>query len=151
MPTVENVENKIAKIETFEVRIKRESDGRDVRGDRDNLPTFKRQRAMKGFTTVAHWRRVRFDSMYPGFDVDVLYADGTIAAGQTRLTTVRDTYYEGLTDHATALADRASQRGNRRRRTRGVRMSAAIAVRAQDVASRRRRYVRSCAGLRRRV
>jgi hypothetical protein len=63
MPTVENVEKKIAKIETFEVRIKRESDGRDVRGDRENLPTFKRQRAVKGTATVAHWRRVRFDSM----------------------------------------------------------------------------------------
>ena len=94
MPTVENVEKKIARVETFEVRIKREIDGRDVRSDRENLPTFKRQRAMKGTATVAHWRRVRFDSMYPGFDVDVLYADGTTAAGQTRLTTARDTYYD---------------------------------------------------------
>ena len=58
------------------------------------MPTFKRQRAMKGSSTVAHWRRVCFDSMFPGFAVDVLYADGTIAAGNTRLTTVRDTYYE---------------------------------------------------------
>lgn len=93
MPTVENVEKRIAKIETFKVRIKREMDGRDVRSDRENLPTFKRERAMKGTATVAHWRRTRFDSMYPGFGVDVLYADGTVAAGQARLTTVRDSYY----------------------------------------------------------
>ena len=74
MPTVENVEKKIAKVETFNVTIRRELDGSNVRGDRENMPTFKRQRAMKGSSTVAHWRRVRFDSMFPGFAVDVLYA-----------------------------------------------------------------------------
>lgn len=92
MPTVENVEKRIAKIEGFEVTIRR--DGRNVRGDRENLPTFRRQRAMKGGATVAQWKRVRFNQMFPGFEVDVHHADGSVAAGQSRLWSVRDTYLD---------------------------------------------------------
>jgi len=49
---------------------------------------------MKGVATVAGWKEVRFRQMYTGFEVNVLKADGSVAPGNTRLTTVRGTYLD---------------------------------------------------------
>jgi acyl-coenzyme A synthetase/AMP-(fatty) acid ligase len=43
---------------------------------------------------VSEWKKGRFKKSYPGYDVDVLDADGEPAKGQTKLGTVRDTYNE---------------------------------------------------------
>lgn len=68
----------------------RHLDGRDVRGDRQQIPTYRYERALKGSANVKHWREARFLPHYPGFLVDVLRADGQAAHGSTLLSTLRD-------------------------------------------------------------
>ncbi len=93
MPLMENVEKKIFKIEGFEVRFHHEA-GRDIRDDKANVPQYPYERALKNTKTVAGWRSGRFASRYPGYTVKVYTADGTEAAGNTRLSSVRDTYLD---------------------------------------------------------
>ena len=64
-------------------------DGRDVRGDKQHTPGYKFQRRMAGSKTVKEWRDGRFRKTYPGYDVEVLTADGRVAHGRTLLDTLR--------------------------------------------------------------
>lgn len=41
--------------------------------------------------TVGDWKN-KFQSQFPGYDTIVYKNDGSIANGQTKLATVRDTY-----------------------------------------------------------
>ncbi|HEX3468065.1 MAG TPA: hypothetical protein VHT05_08325 [Candidatus Elarobacter sp.] len=92
MPKVGSIELKIARVESFQVRI-RYPGGADVRADRQGLPSWPYERAARDAWTVADWRDGRFCNLYPGFDIDVLDGDGeVVTAGQTRLETVRDSY-----------------------------------------------------------
>jgi hypothetical protein len=93
MPMFKSVERKIANVEGFEVTI-RTADGRDIRGDKEGLPSYPYQLAAKHDFTVAQWRESRFKKLYLGFDVAVWMADGTEANGGVRLATVRDSYHE---------------------------------------------------------
>jgi hypothetical protein len=93
MPLMENVEKKIFKIEGFEVRVHHES-GRDIRDDKANVPQYPYKRALKNTKTVAGWRTGRFANRYPGYTVKVYTADGSEAAGNTRLSSLRDTYLD---------------------------------------------------------
>lgn len=91
MTKVKNIEKKIYDVEGFEVVIKH--DGKDVRGD-SNLPNqYKAQKMSKNSFSVREWKD-KFKSQYAGYDVDVLKADGSKASGQTKLSTVRDTYLD---------------------------------------------------------
>jgi hypothetical protein len=93
MPLVKNVEKRIWDLEGFAVRILH-LDGRDVRGDRTGLPLYPYQYPAKNDTSVEVWKRERFRRAYPGFEVEILDCDGNSVHGNTRLGTVRDTYYE---------------------------------------------------------
>jgi hypothetical protein len=93
MSKVKRVEKQIWDIEGFAVCILYE-DGRDVRGDRSDLPMYTFTNAAKNDMTVAEWRETRFKKVFPGFDVTVLDASGYQVHGATKLGTVRDTYYE---------------------------------------------------------
>ena len=93
MPKVGRVELRISQIEGFLVKIQH-LDGRDVRSDRSGMPGWPYERAAKDSWTVAEWKRERFNTVYPGFDVDVLDGDRNIVAGQTRLESVRDSYLD---------------------------------------------------------
>jgi hypothetical protein len=66
--------------------------GRDVRGDKKNLPPYPFSRAMKNSATVRKWKDHRFAGCYPGFSVDVVASNGSAAHGRTLLSTVRDKY-----------------------------------------------------------
>lgn len=68
-------------------------DGVDVRGDKQLPAQYDdySHRAPGGLTVEA-WRRVRFRTRFPGYDVKVVNADGSQAHGRTLLRTVRDTY-----------------------------------------------------------
>jgi hypothetical protein len=96
MATVRFAEGRIAAVEGFVVHFRYEgpakAKGRDVRGDRRNVPTYPYRRAAPGETTVAAWAGGRFRKAYPGFGVDVLDGRGQRATGQTLLRTVRATY-----------------------------------------------------------
>ena len=51
-------------------------DGRDIRGDRQDLPMYSFSVAAKNDMTVADWKEKRFHKCFPGFDVTVLDAGG---------------------------------------------------------------------------
>ena len=87
------MELRISQIEGFRVAVQH-LHGANVRSDRAGLPAWPYERAAKDSWTVDKWKRERFALRYPGFNVEVLDADGNAVAGQTRLETVRDTYAE---------------------------------------------------------
>jgi hypothetical protein len=89
MATVERVERQIAKVEGFNVRIRHGRDNRDVRGDKTGIPGYDYKRRLGGARNVKDWREGRFARRYPGYAVDVLKEDGTVAHGGTLLDNVR--------------------------------------------------------------
>ena len=91
MATVRAVERQIERVEGFRVAI-RHPDGRNVRGDRMHMPTYRFQRAMADAANVRAWRDGRFRSRYPGFEVVVVGRDGRDVHGATLLGTVRAEY-----------------------------------------------------------
>jgi len=93
MALVKNVEKRIWDIEGFDVVI-RHADRRDMRGDRTGIPMYDFSRMAKGTMTVNSWRQQRFNSNYAGLEADVLDGGGDPVAGNTRLSTVRDSYSE---------------------------------------------------------
>ena len=89
MPLIKNVEKRIYNIEGFEVIIL--CNGKNVRDDA-SLPTqYYAERMTRNSFSVSDFRE-KFQKQYPGYCVDVLKSDGTKASGQTKLSTVRDTY-----------------------------------------------------------
>ena len=94
MASVERVEKSIQKIERFRVRILYSTPGpakgRNVRGDRTNVKTYRYQRAAPSDWTVNEWIEKRFEAEYPGFAVDVLNDDDTVVHGRKRLRSVRE-------------------------------------------------------------
>lgn len=80
MPKLEFVEKSICKVEGFTVRFRHATPGtakgRDVRGDKSNLPSYSYQRIAAGTQTVAAWIGTRFAKSYPGFAVEVLDGSG---------------------------------------------------------------------------
>jgi hypothetical protein len=91
MSTVANVERKIRRVEGFRIRILHLR-GADVRGDRSGLPQYSYHRAADSHITVETWKETRFRPSYPGFEVDVLDRRGNSMQGNTKLSTVRETY-----------------------------------------------------------
>lgn len=91
MPKVKNIEKKIYDVEGFEVTIRH--DGKDVRGDMIMPVQYQGERMTRNSFSVSEWKG-KFNKQYPGYEVDVLKNDGTKASGQTKLSTVRDTYLE---------------------------------------------------------
>ena len=85
---MEAVERRISHVEGFPVTI-RHPDGRNVRGDRTRMPQYRFRRALSDGANVAAWKEGRFQPTYPGFEVDVLGADGRRVHGATLLGTVR--------------------------------------------------------------
>lgn len=91
MPMIKRVEKQIWDVEGFAIRFLWPT-GVDVRGDKQNIPSYPFERAAKHDLTVESWKAARFRPTYPGFDVEVLTADDVAAQGNTRLYTVRDSY-----------------------------------------------------------
>jgi len=98
MPMVKNVEKKIWDIQEFDVRFKT-LDGKDVRGDKRDMPQYPRKVKSKNDMTVSEWKG-GFRKLYPGYDVDVLDGNGDPVHGSTKLGTVRDSYNDSDEDDA---------------------------------------------------
>jgi hypothetical protein len=88
MPLLSYVEKKIREIEGFSVTI-RHSDGRNMRSDRDGIPTYPYERGARNDWTVATWKQQRFYPTYPGFEVDVQDSSGQPVHGNTLVGTLR--------------------------------------------------------------
>ena len=93
MPLLKNVERKIWDTEGFAVAIKYPT-GRDIRGDKDRIPMYPFDRMARNALTVAAWKEQRFSPSYVGFEVDVFDGSGYVVAGNTLLSTVRDSYVD---------------------------------------------------------
>ncbi|HSN68405.1 MAG TPA: hypothetical protein VLV48_04115 [Thermoanaerobaculia bacterium] len=91
MPTIEWVERQVQRVEGFAIRFLWPT-GIDVRGDKQNIPSYPFERGARNDETVEQWKASRFRPTYPGFDVEVLTADRSAAQGNTRLFTVRDSF-----------------------------------------------------------
>ena len=93
MPKASFVEKHIWDVEGFEVEITQTVDGKekDVRGDKVLPKQYAANKASKNSFTVAQWKE-KFQYQFPGYGVNVLNADGSKARGNTKLSTVRDTY-----------------------------------------------------------
>lgn len=95
MPKTSVVERKIWETEGFWVIITQNVGGkeRNLRGDKLLPKQYKAIKASKNAFTVAQWR-AKFRLQFPGYDVKVLYADGSVARGNTKLSTVRGSYIQ---------------------------------------------------------
>ncbi len=91
MPKVKFVENKIRRIEGFEVKI-RHRDGKDVRSDMEGLPTYDFERAANSAISVSDWIDSRFNPYFAGFNIEVVYPNGEKVHGATKLGNVRESY-----------------------------------------------------------
>jgi hypothetical protein len=88
VPSLRNVERQIERVEGFRVAF-RHPDGRDVRGDMQDVLSYSFKHRLPDERTVSEWIRIRFHERYRGFDVAVLLPDGSRAHGNTRLGTAR--------------------------------------------------------------
>ncbi len=91
MLNVMDVVGSIWDLEGFAVRIT-DLDGRNVIGVGKRFPRYDYERAAPNSWTVKSWKTTRFREDDPEFDVEVLDADGINVHGNTRLSTVRESY-----------------------------------------------------------
>ena len=89
MPTANRVEKKIFAIERFHVAIKQ--NGKNVRGDCHLPKQYESQTMSRNAFSVSDFRG-KFQKQFPEYEIDVLKSDGSKATGQTKLSTVRDSY-----------------------------------------------------------
>jgi hypothetical protein len=94
MATLGRVESQIERLEGFRVAFVT-LEGRNLRGDRIGIPGYsgRFENRAPGRMTVERWKKGRFHQVYPGFTVEVLLGDGARARGNTRLGTVRNSYF----------------------------------------------------------
>lgn len=89
MPSVAYVEKKVQEIEGFRIAIMQNET--NIRSDKIISRQYEAERMSKNSFTVSDWK-AKFQSQFPGYDVNVYLSDGTIARGNMLLSTVRDTY-----------------------------------------------------------
>lgn len=92
MPKLSCVERKIFNIEG--VKVKFMQNGRNVRSDREIQVQYEVHRMLKNSASVKDFIDLRLRVQFPGFDFVVLKSDGHHASGQTKMSTVRDTYLD---------------------------------------------------------
>lgn len=83
----------IAELEGFEVEIIDEA-GNAIDPATQGLPSYARvfEKKARGAWTVSEWEEKRFKKVFPSYKVRVLKDDGSIANGNTKLQTVRESY-----------------------------------------------------------
>jgi hypothetical protein len=93
MADIKHIETEIRDFEGFAVAIHSAS-GRAGANGSTKIPSYKRrhQRRARENHTVNDWKRLRFETAYPEFDVDVLLGNGRVATGKTRLARVRSSF-----------------------------------------------------------
>lgn len=91
MTTVQTRSRQIAEVEKFDIIVTQNGQPVDPKAN-GILGPYGFTKALKHTKTVADWKSERFQSCYPAYTCDVLLEDGRVAAGQTSLRTVRETY-----------------------------------------------------------
>jgi hypothetical protein len=91
MTLVKTVEKRIREIEGFDVQFIHS--GKNVRSDADIPTQYAAKKMSKNSYTVNDYK-MKLQKQYPGYDFSILKSDGEKASGQTKLSTIRDTYLE---------------------------------------------------------
>ncbi|MCC9623943.1 hypothetical protein LPB41_19870 [Thalassospira sp. MA62] len=93
MTTVRTRADEIFAKEGFSVCIRHNTEARKkVSMERNGvIGAYNKAKKTSGRTTVSQWK-TKFELNNPGYTCDILLADGTVAAGQTLLETVRKSY-----------------------------------------------------------
>ena len=94
MTTVATKVRHISDLEGFDIIATKENEPVDVKLNGVLKKKYPFEKMLKGAKRVSEWRAERFEKTYRGYSCDVLKGDGTIAANQTTLKTVRATYEE---------------------------------------------------------
>lgn len=91
MPSIERIAAEIEQFEGFAVRIRAIAKSQPAK---TNLRSYARshERIARASFSVADWKRRRFDTAYPDYDVEVLLADGRTAGPRTLLAKIRASY-----------------------------------------------------------
>jgi hypothetical protein len=92
MPRVDSVEAQIERVERFRIRFLHRREPQDVRGDLELPRGFGFHVASSGSSTVADWKRTRFEPSFAGFRCEVFDGSGRAVPGNTLLSTVRESY-----------------------------------------------------------
>jgi hypothetical protein len=92
MPNIERLQAEIAEFEGFAVKIRPAKDGASP--TKSNLKSYANnfQRIARKSFSVEDWKRRRFRDTYPGYEVDVLLKNGTIAPTKAKISKIRNTY-----------------------------------------------------------
>lgn len=91
MPRTDFVEKTIFNIEGFNVNFMK--NGKNLRGEVQQPSNYIANKASKNTYTVSRFID-KLKKQYPGYDFEVLKADGEPADSRMTLATVRDTYSE---------------------------------------------------------
>ncbi|MCW1987522.1 UNVERIFIED_ORG: hypothetical protein M2348_003272 [Sphingomonas sp. R1F5B] len=91
MTTVATRARRIADIEGFDIIVKQ--GGRKIALNENGiLGPYPYEKMAQNAWTVADWKAKRFEAVYPDFTCDVLLEDGSVAASNTSLVIVRESY-----------------------------------------------------------
>ena len=91
MTTVQTRLQEIYEREGFNVEVLK--DGKVLKLRRNGvMGSYGEKKKTKDAMTVSRWKSEKFSAWYPALICRVLNGDGTIATGQKKLSTVRDTY-----------------------------------------------------------
>lgn len=91
MTTLATRIRKLSDLEGFDV-IVLDSSGDPVDPRVNGFRDYAFDRKSNSSMTVSAWIELRFNKIYPGYSCSVLNGDGTIAHGNTKLESVRETY-----------------------------------------------------------
>lgn len=92
MPKLSFVEKRIFEIEGFHVDFK-DNNGKNLRNDKQMPKQYEAERATRNSFSVKDFKE-KLKKMFGPYEFDVLNSDGSKAKGQTKLSTVRDTYLD---------------------------------------------------------
>lgn len=93
MTTIATRIRRIADLEGFDLVVRRGGKKVDITQN-GALGPYSWEKKLAHTKTVTDYKRLRFEACYPGYTCDVLSEDGSVAAGQTTLRTVRESYEE---------------------------------------------------------
>lgn len=94
MTTVATRARNIADIEGFDIQVTRNGNPIDPKENGVLNGPYGFEKKLKHTKTVSEWKQERFEKAYPGYSCNVLTAEGEVAAGNTLLRTVRESYEE---------------------------------------------------------
>ncbi len=93
MTTLATRIRELSDLEGFDVQVLDQAGTTPADPKTNGLPAYPHERKAKSSITVADWK-ARFHKAYPNYTCNVLNSDGSIAHGNTKLESVRETYEE---------------------------------------------------------